>query len=87
MGCDVIRARYRAERRAAIREIIIGNLLGSFLHSYIQGHTEKVIPAEHRKEFIQDIMEDLEYMDESRIVGTGVTPDELSKWLSLYKQS
>ncbi len=33
--------------------------------------------------FIEDIFEDLEQIDESRLVGLGVSPDQLANWLQL----
>jgi hypothetical protein len=87
IGYDAIRVRYRSQRRVAVREIIIGELTNAALKAYVQENAEKTIPEEHRKEFIQDIMEDLEQMDESRTIGMGITLDQLSRWLNLYKKS
>jgi len=87
IGYDAIRVRYRSQRRAVIREIIMGELVNTVLEAYIKENTGKIIPEEHRKEFIQDIMEDLEHMDESRTIGLGITPAQLSRWLNLHKKS
>lgn len=87
IGYDAIRVRYRSQRRMIIREIIVGELMGERLQEYIKTRTEKEIPKENWNDFIQDILEDLEQMDKSRIIGLGVTPTQLTKWLDLYSKN
>lgn len=85
-GYDVVRVLYRPQRRAIIREIILNELIDPTIEIFVKEKTFKEIPEEHVQEFIQDIMEDLEHMDESRIVGMGILPDQLARWLNLYKK-
>lgn len=87
IGYDPIRVRYRAQRRKILQKIITDEFIEERLHTYINMFAEKEIPEEHRKEFIHDIMEDLEQMDITRIAGMGITPKQLEKWLNLYKKT
>jgi len=85
MGFDEVRVRYRNQRRAALREIIVQSFVGDFMNDYVQQEAAKVIPESDQKSFIEDVLEDLEQMDESRIAGLGVTPEQLNAWLTLPK--
>lgn len=39
------------------------------------------ISAEDRKDFIEDIIEDLKEINPQRIAGLGITADQLDDWL------
>jgi fido (protein-threonine AMPylation protein) len=80
LGFDEVRVRYRAQRRAIVREIILSKLHGLPLSNYITSQTYQQIPPEDQQSFLEDIEEDLKYIDESRISGLGVTPAELTLW-------
>ena len=80
---DEIRVRYRQQRRGIISHIITYNLVGRSLHKYISTQTSKLIKKKDRASFIEDVMEDLKEIDESRIVGLGITKDQLKNWLDL----
>lgn len=82
IGYDAVRVLYRAQRRAVIREIIIHKLVRDALHAHLQDYVVNSIPKQHQQEFIHDVLEDLELIDESRIVGTGLTLDQLATWLN-----
>lgn len=86
LGFDEIRVRYRQQRREIIREIIMQEMTDAVLEEYIKQETGKLIPKEDQKAFAEDIEEDLVQIDESRIVGLGVTPQQLNDWLKLYKK-
>jgi len=45
-----------------------------------------VIPREDQEAFAEDVSEDLEQINHSRIVGLGVTPEQLDKWLTQYRK-
>jgi hypothetical protein len=83
MGFDKVRVRYRQERRAVIREVIIQKLIVDELNGYIQNEAIKLIPTEHQKAFIEDIQEDLNLMDESRLAGLGITAEQFQQWFAL----
>ncbi len=80
MGFDEIRVRYRQERRALIREVIQQNMIRDVLDEYVEEEADKLVPRAVRDEFIKDVIEDLREMDESRLVGLGLSPDQLEKW-------
>jgi len=39
-----------------------------------------LVPESDHDAFVEDVMEDLELMDETRLAGLGVTPEQLKKW-------
>lgn len=84
-GFDEIRVRYRQERRAFIRDIILDKLVGGRLKMYIDSHIDRMIPEKDQTAFLKDVMEDLQEMDQSRIVGLGITTKELEEWLKIYR--
>lgn len=85
MGIDEIRVKYRQERRTLIREIISEKIIGNPLKKYIQDQTNAQIQLIDRKAFIEDLIEDLEQLDEARLAGLGVTPQQLFLWQKDYK--
>ncbi len=87
MGFDEVRVRYRQERRAVIREVIIQKLIVEKLNRYIQNEAIRLIPTEHQKAFIEDIQEDLNLMDETRLAGLEITPEQFQQWLALNSSS
>ncbi|NGX32623.1 MAG: hypothetical protein K1060chlam4_00673, partial [Candidatus Anoxychlamydiales bacterium] len=88
LGFDEVRVRFRYKRREIVREIIINGFAGVQLEEYIQSEVIKQnIPKEIKKRFIEDILEDLEQINESRIAGLGISPDQLTKWLKLRSKN
>ena len=83
---DEIRVRTRAQRRALIRKIIESQSVGSEMHALAKAAAQK-IPPEERAAFLEDLYEDLDQMDLSRIVGLGVTSEELELWLKSYREA
>lgn len=83
IGFDEVRARYRQQRRTIIRNIIQNGLKGQKMQEYISAETVTLVKEEDRKAFLEHIAEDLKELDESRLVGLGVTRDQLQKWLSI----
>lgn len=86
IGFDEIRVRYRQERRAVVREVILQGLTGGKMHGLILREAKNNITEIDRQGFIDDIMEDLEQMDESRLAGLGVTPQQLQEWQRLHSK-
>ena len=84
MGFDAVRVRYRQQRRKIIQGIILDNKVGTKLQQYIQKETTKQIPQADQKAFIEDIQEDLDQMDESRLAGLGIDFDQMRKWLQSW---
>jgi hypothetical protein len=46
----------------------------------------KFIKKEDQASFFEDIMEDLKEIDLSRIVGLGITPDQMNAWITAQKK-
>jgi len=86
LGFDEVRVRYRMQRRLILREILIQGLHEDSLNGYIAAQDFKHIREKDRKAFVEDIFEDLQQMDESRIAGLGVTVKELKKWQASSKK-
>jgi hypothetical protein len=80
VGFDEIRVRYRQERRGVIRQIVLNQLTGRALNDFITEQTRSLIPLPAQDSFVEDVIEDLEQIDESRIAGLGITSDDLARW-------
>ena len=85
VGFDEIRARYRQQRRAILRDIIVNHMTGRVLNEYISSQTQKLIKKEDQEAFIKDIQEDLIEISPSRIAGLGITQDQLADWINVRK--
>jgi len=81
IGFDEIRVRYRQQRRFVIRDIILNKLTGKSMEEYVFAQASKFIKEEEQKFFIEDVMEDLKELDQNRIVGLGITSDQLKAWV------
>lgn len=81
-GFDEIRVRYRQERRALIREIVVGQLIGKELKQFAT-EKAKAIPKNDRSHFLRNLWEDLEELNEIRMAGLGITREQLNAWLQL----
>jgi hypothetical protein len=77
---NVLRVRYRKERRQLISDIILQKKVGSFIDRYIKSQAKKLIPEKDRLSFMNDVREDLADLDPTRIYGLGVTLSELRDW-------
>lgn len=82
IGFDEVRVRYREKRRALIRGVILQKLLGEQLDHFLQEATQELVPQKDQEAFIENVYEDLKQIDESRLVGLGVTPEQLLDWKS-----
>jgi Fic family protein len=80
LGVDEVRVRYRQHRRAVIRDIILQRIVGPEIEKFVSLRMSEVAPKD-RKNFIDDVLEDLTYIDLSRIAGLGISPDQLQAWL------
>ena len=50
------------------------------MKAYIDSYSKR-ISVKEREAFLTDVMEDLQQMDQSRIVGLGITAMELDDWI------
>jgi Fic family protein len=87
IGFDEVRIRYRQQRRAIVREIIVGKRVESQMSEFIQNEVKKIVPEVDQKAFIEDVLEDLNQMDSSRMVGLGITSEQLDTWLRMYHKN
>lgn len=81
VGFDAVRVRYRAQRRRLLGEIVTRLITGPGLQQYIEAQA-LALPAEDQAAFIEDVQEDLAELAPPRIVGLGVTRDQLARWLA-----
>lgn len=85
IGFDEVRVRYRSQRRTLIRYIILNKLVGKEMKDYMTSQTKALIAEKDQASFIEDALEDLQEMDQSRLAGLGITPDQLEIWLKKYR--
>lgn len=85
IGFDEVRVRFRFQRREILREIIAQKMVGDRLKLFIDNEARKIVPRGDQSAFIEDVWEDVKQMDESRIIGLGVTAKQLDEWLSLIR--
>jgi len=87
LGFDEVRIRYRQQRREIIRDVILRGMSKSVAQTYIEEESRKEMPKEDQKAFVKNANEDLEQMDQSRISGLGITPEQLNEWIRRYWQN
>ena len=87
MGFDEVRVRYRQERKQVVRSLILQMLVGEALKKFIDEKADEYVPTIVRADFIEDVLEDLEQMDESRLAGLGITPEQLKDWKEIKEKA
>ena len=80
MGFDEVRVGYRQQRRELIRQVITKELSGTVMQQHVETMAIQLVPTEARDAFIEDALEDLRIMDESRLAGLGVSREQLYQW-------
>jgi len=86
IGFDEIRVRYRQLRRAIMRQVIEKGVVKPKLINFIKAKSRQEIPESCREAFIEDVLEDLEQLDQSRIAGLGITLQQLAQWKEKYSK-
>ena len=86
IGVDILRVRYRKQRRQLLTEIILQKKVGASIDRFIKKEASKLVPKNDLSFFIEDVKEDLVEIDSSRIYGLGVTMEEFRTWEKLHKQ-
>ncbi|HEY4254735.1 MAG TPA: Fic family protein [Chlamydiales bacterium] len=81
VGFSEVRSRYRQQRRALMREIIVKKLVGTAMKQYVASQIKKLIPKQDQKAFLKDVREGLKEVDITRIAGLGITRKELELWM------
>lgn len=87
LGFDEVRVRYRQERRAVVKSVILQELVGGDMKKFVSREAVERLPKPAQGEFVEDVLEDLEQMDESRLAGLGVTSEQLKVWKQQYLAS
>ncbi len=77
---DEIRVRYRTERRALLREIILNNPSAKKLALLIKTSSEQ-IPEGARNNFLEDLQEDLDSLGPHQLPGLGLNQEDLDFYL------
>lgn len=80
LGCDQVRVRYRQERRTIIRDIIVNKLYGNEMDEYVVNQAKSIVKKDELEQFIQDIYEDINDITPARIVGMGISKQQLLAW-------
>lgn len=80
MGFDEVRVRYRQQRRNIVRDVILKGIVGANVQTFVEKEAVKQVPEAALTSFVEDVLEDIQQMDESRLAGLGVTPEQLLKW-------
>jgi len=83
MGFNEARIRFRTELRGMLREIILKKLTRKHLQYYIESYVLSNIPKAFQVECMNLIREDLKNMGPERIVGLGISRQELEEWRQL----
>lgn len=86
MGFDDVRVRYRQARREVVRRVIEDKLIGEAMQEFIVREAKRVVLENERQEFIDDVLEDLKLIDESRLAGLGISIEQLQHWRSLTEE-
>lgn len=83
LGFDEVRVRYRRQRRDMVRDVLEQGLTGDAMQKAIKTTAQAQIPEIDRQAFVDDVLEDLEQIDEARLVGLGITVDQMLQWKRL----
>lgn len=82
LGFDLVRVKYRQERREILRYIIEKKLVGANMLDYIHIQAKNVVSDAERADFLEDIEEDLRGLAPQRIAGLGITLEQFNHWKS-----
>jgi Fic family protein len=79
MGVDIIRVKYRQQRRNVIEQVIRNNLQGDKIDSVIAGEMHNINEKDFNQ-FKNVVHEDLAVISKDIIGGMGITSEELERW-------
>lgn len=82
---DVVRVRYRQQRRALVRDIILNHLIGKPMMDRISVEVN-LVNEQDQDSFHEDVLEDLREIDQSYIVALNITREQLNEWLAIKKR-
>jgi len=85
IGVDVIRVKYRGQRRQILRHIILKHLTGTALTDYISSATRDAVPSEDQRDFTRTVFDDLDELGPQMIAGLGISLVELEGYRQARK--
>jgi len=80
LGFDEVRVRFRRQRRDVVQQIVLRLLKGTAQKSFIREQAQQFIPSKYQARFINCIEEDLQEISPQRIIGMGITLEQLEQW-------
>ncbi len=83
IGVDVIRVKYRAQRRTLLHDIIVNKLSGAALEDYVREQSPLRIPESDAAAFMITVQDDIKEMEGAHIVGLGITLEQFQAWRAL----
>ncbi|MFT4926801.1 MAG: Fic family protein, partial [Phenylobacterium sp.] len=83
MGFDLIRIRYRQQRRELVRQIVVNKVVGDSINDNIRVYSQSNIVAADQDAFEASVMDELKEIAPPRIVGMGFSATDLQAWLML----
>ncbi len=83
LGIDQTRVRFRQARRQLLGEVIRLQLTEPQLSAYLQRYIAEHIPRDSHAAFLSNVEEDLRLLSPSRMVGLGVSHEQLQQWQKL----
>lgn len=83
VGFDEFAALYRKQRRELVALIIRLKIPAAEVPVYLKDHTPTEVKRTHYDKFLQDVLNELEHLDVSRIAGLGITRQQMQDWLAI----
>ncbi len=83
MSIDIIKATLRKEIRQVIADVVNNSVHGEQLYDYVNGQAQNLVPEEHRKKFIRDVLEELSTLEAYKIAGMGISRKQFDNWYAL----
>jgi Fic family protein len=86
LGIDIVRVKYRQQRRQLIADIVTQKLYASAQKKYINNYLTENVAKNDQEKFRADLQHDLKILAPYNIVGMGITQKELAEWQKGNKQ-
>ena len=86
VGFDEIAVLYRSQRRQMLANIVTSMMKKQQVIDYLKTQLPKDVKPNHIEKFKHDVMEELKYLDISRIAGLGITKIQLQNWLEIKEK-
>ena len=86
LGIDIVRVKYRQQRRQLIADIVTQKLYASAQKKYINNYLTENVAKNDQEKFRADLQHDLKILAPYNIVGMGITQKKLAEWQKGNKQ-